>query len=130
MQPAVRRVRPGLAVLVVDDEQLVRESMRLLLAELGCVVHLADSTEAASRVAAACHVDLVLTDIVMPTMSGRELVEALQADRPHLRVLYMSGYTDDDVLRKGLHDPSIAFIQKPFTAENLATHVRKVLDAA
>jgi hypothetical protein len=75
-------------------------------------------------------VDLVLTDIVMPAMSGRELVEALQVKRPALRVLYMSGYTDDEVLRRGLNDPNTAFIQKPFTAENLATQVRKVLDAA
>jgi YesN/AraC family two-component response regulator len=73
-------------------------------------------------------VDLVLTDIVMPEMSGRELVEALHAGRPALRVLYMSGYTDDEIVRRGLHDPGMSFIQKPFTAENLAMQVRKALD--
>jgi two-component system, cell cycle sensor histidine kinase and response regulator CckA len=67
---------------------------------------------------------------VMPSMSGRELVEALQAARPALRVLYMSGYTDDEIIRRGLHDPGTSFIQKPFTADNLAIQVRKVLDAA
>jgi len=66
----------------------------------------------------------------MPAMSGRELVEALQTQRPDLRVLYMSGYTDDEIVRRGLHDPGMSFIQKPFTAENLAMLVRKVLDAA
>jgi FixJ family two-component response regulator len=66
----------------------------------------------------------------MPEMSGRELVDALHTDRPGLRVLYMSGYTDDEILRRGLKDPGMSFIQKPFTAENLAMQVRKVLDAA
>ena len=74
--------------------------------------------------------DLVLTDIVMRAMSGRELVEALQTQRPDLRVLYMSGYTDDEIVRRGLNDPGMSFIQKPFTAENLVMLVRKVLDAA
>ena len=54
----------------------------------------------------------------------------LRAERPTLRVLYMSGYTDDEIVRRGLHDPGVSFIQKPFTAENLAMQVRKVLDAA
>jgi FixJ family two-component response regulator len=66
----------------------------------------------------------------MPEMSGRELVEALHNRRPALRVLYMSGYTDDEIVRRGLNDPGMSFIQKPFTAENLATQVRKVLDIA
>jgi FixJ family two-component response regulator len=57
-------------------------------------------------------------------------VDALHTDRPGLRVLYMSGYTDDEILRRGLKDPGMSFIQKPFTAENLAMQVRKVLDAA
>lgn len=75
-------------------------------------------------------VDLVLTDIVMPEMSGRELVEALQTERPDLRVLYMPGYSGDEIVRRGLNDPGMSFIQKPFRAENLAMQVRKVLDAA
>jgi FixJ family two-component response regulator len=66
----------------------------------------------------------------MPAMSGRELVEALQTKRPLLRVLYMSGYTDDEIMRRGLHDSNTSFIQKPFTAETLAVQVRRVLDAA
>ena len=74
-------------------------------------------------------IDLVLTDIVMPAMSGRELVDALRTLRPEIRVLYMSGYTDDEILRRGLHDPHMSFIQKPFTSENLAMQIRKVLDA-
>ena len=73
-------------------------------------------------------IDLVLTDIVMPTMSGREMVDALRVKRPGVPVIYMSGYTDDEILRRGLHDPTMSFIQKPFTAEHLAMLVRKILD--
>ena len=83
--------------------------------------HGGDALQLASE-PARC-IDLVLTDIVMPAMSGRELVDALRSRRPELRVLYMSGYTDDEIVRRGLHDPNISFIQKPFTAENLCAVV-------
>ena len=65
----------------------------------------------------------------MPAMSGREMVEALRLQRPGVRVIYMSGYTDDEILRLGLQDPSMSFIQKPFTAEHLAMLVWKILDS-
>jgi DNA-binding NarL/FixJ family response regulator len=61
-------------------------------------------------------------------MSRREMVEALRASRLGLRVLYMSGYTDDEIVRRGLHAPTMSFIQKPFTADHLATLVRRILD--
>ena len=73
-------------------------------------------------------IDLVLTDLVMPGMSGRDLMQRLHRVRPRLRVLYMSGYTNDDILRRGLHDPSVWFLQKPFTGAELLTKVRQVLD--
>jgi CheY-like chemotaxis protein len=119
-------------ILLVEDDRSVRELVERVLRSRGYNVLAAQHGSAALDLAAARErsVDLVLTDIVMPAMSGRELVEALQVKRPALRVLYMSGYTDDEVLRRGLNDPNTAFIQKPFTAENLATQVRKVLDAA
>jgi DNA-binding NarL/FixJ family response regulator len=81
------------------------------------------------QLASQTHVDLVVTDMVMPEISGRELAEQLRAQRPDLRVLYMSGYTTDDIIRRGLLDPSTAFLQKPFTAERLAAAVRDALDA-
>jgi CheY-like chemotaxis protein len=119
-------------ILLVEDESSVRNLVERVLRSRGYDVLAAenggDALQLASDVDLA--VDLVLTDIVMPAMSGRELVEALQTDRPDLRVLYMSGYTDDEIVRRGLNDPGMSFIQKPFTAENLAMLVRKVLDAA
>jgi DNA-binding NarL/FixJ family response regulator len=74
-------------------------------------------------------VNLVLTDVVMPVLNGRELGEQLAAQRPGLRVLFMSGYTDDDVIRRGLMRPGSPFIQKPFLPGVLARKVREVLDA-
>ena len=119
-------------ILLVEDDTSVRKLVERVLKSRGYDVLAAedggDALQLASDVRLA--VDLVLTDIVMPQMSGRELVEALQTGRPALRVLYMSGYTDDEIVRRGLHDPGMSFIQKPFTAENLAMQVRKVLDAA
>jgi CheY-like chemotaxis protein len=119
-------------ILLVEDDSSVRNLVERVLKSRGYNVLSAQHGSAALKLASDRDraVDLVLTDIVMPAMSGRQLVEALQVERPRLRVIYMSGYTDDEVLRRGLHDPSTSFIQKPFTADNLATQVRKVLDAA
>jgi YesN/AraC family two-component response regulator len=75
-------------------------------------------------------IDLLLTDVVMPKMSGPELAKVLAAGRPTMRVLCMSGYTDDAVVRHGALEVGIAFIQKPFTAETLGTRVRQVLDSS
>jgi hypothetical protein len=74
-------------------------------------------------------VDLVLSDVVMPVLNGRELSERLAADRPEIRVLFMSGYTDDDIIRRGLLRPGAPFLQKPFMPVELSRKVREVLDA-
>jgi two-component system cell cycle sensor histidine kinase/response regulator CckA len=135
-QPAERDQSSPLAgtetILLVEDETSVRNLVERVLKSRGYHVLSAEHGDHALQLAADPErgVDLVLTDIVMPAMSGRELVEALQTSRPLLRVLYMSGYTDDEIMRRGLHDPSTSFIQKPFTAETLAVQVRRVLDAA
>jgi len=72
--------------------------------------------------------DLLLTDVVMPSMGGKELADALKNDFPGLMVLYMSGYTDDSIVQQGVLDEGIAFIQKPFSPAALIQKVRETLD--
>jgi PAS domain S-box-containing protein len=117
-------------ILLVEDDRAVRNLVERVLNSRGYKVLSAEHGVEALQLASARvgTVDLVLTDIVMPTMSGREMVEALRLQRPGIRVIYMSGYTDDEIVRRGLHDPTMSFIQKPFTAEHLSMLVRKILD--
>jgi CheY-like chemotaxis protein len=73
-------------------------------------------------------VDLVLTDVAMPGMSGRELADRLRQARPDVRVIFMSGYADDEIVRRGLLEPDQPFIQKPFTPEGLIRRVAELTD--
>ena len=73
-------------------------------------------------------IDLLLTDVVMPLMGGKELADKLRAERPGIKVLFTSGYTDEAIIRHGSLDPDTAFTQKPFSATDLALKVREVLE--
>ncbi len=119
-------------ILLVEDEDAVRRLVRDVLRFNGYKVLEAPggekALEAAERHAGAIH--LLLTDVVMGGMSGRELAERLRAERPDTRVLYMSGYTEDAIIRHGVLSSQTAFIGKPFTPLALAAKVREVLTAA
>jgi CheY-like chemotaxis protein len=118
-------------VLLVEDEQALRALARRVLEGSGYTVLEAANGDEALRVAAAHtgEIDLLVTDVVMPMMGGRELVERLGSTRPKTRVLYMSGYTDGDIVRRGLVQRTRSFVQKPFTAEQLSRKVREVLES-
>ncbi|MEQ1507177.1 MAG: ATP-binding protein [Myxococcota bacterium] len=124
-------IRPGSeTVLVVEDEELVRTAIVGILERRGYRVLTARSGAEALRTVAglAEPVHLLLTDVVMPGMSGRTLSEQLTLARPGLRTLFMSGYTDDAVVRNGVLGAERPFVQKPFTPDGLARKVREVLD--
>jgi CheY-like chemotaxis protein len=117
-------------VLVVEDERAVRYLVSTILSRAGYVVLEAASPEEADTFLndAGAAIDLLITDVVLPGESGPQLFDRAARNRSNLRVLYMSGYTDDAVSRDRLLAPGVAFIQKPFTAEDLARRVREVLD--
>jgi two-component system cell cycle sensor histidine kinase/response regulator CckA len=117
-------------VLLVEDEEPVREVTALMLLSLGYRVLTAPNGEEALRMAEADpeQVELLMTDVVMPGMGGRDLADALQALLPDLKVLFQSGYTGDTVIRQGILHTEVAFLQKPFTLETLSQKVREVLD--
>jgi CheY-like chemotaxis protein len=119
-------------VLLAEDEEQVRRMTRTILEMNGYHVLEASSGDEALATYKQHEgrIDLVITDVVMPQMSGRELAQSLEALRPGIKVLYVSGYTDDAIVRHGLLDEGIAFIQKPFTPEAFSRKVREVLDAA
>ena len=118
-------------VLLVEDDGLVRELARAILTMSGYKVLEASNGREALLMCEqqAGPIHLVLTDVVMPLMSGRQLHERLRAARPSLKAMFMSGYTEDAIFHQGVLDPGINFIQKPFSRGDLARAVRAVLDA-
>jgi DNA-binding response OmpR family regulator len=118
-------------VLLVEDEESVRELVHLTLVSRGYKVIEAENGEAGLRVAAECKepIDILITDVMMPGMGGRDLAKQLLELRPGIGVLYLSGYTEDAIATQGVVSPGTAFLQKPFTLQNLAKKVREVLRA-
>jgi PAS domain S-box-containing protein len=117
-------------VLLVEDQENVRRYVALVLESLGYRVLEADCGFQALNVAASCEgvIDLLLTDVVMPGMTGPALAQQLQQRVPGVKVLYMSGYTDDVAGRHGVLEPGAAYLQKPFGTDTLSLKVREVLE--
>jgi PAS domain S-box-containing protein len=117
-------------VLLVEDDRAVRDLLRLMLEGAGySVLHTGDVDDAIARCRNhAGTIHLLLTDVVMPKMSGPQLADAVSALRPGLKVLYMSGYTDEAILHHGVVDPALEFLEKPIRKSVLLDRVRSTLD--
>ena len=118
-------------ILVVEDEQMLRSLISRLLRKNGYkVFEAADGQDAANFIEEYdSHVDLLITDVVMPRMNGRKLAEIASLKHDKIRILFMSGYADDTLMQHGVFDRSQSYIQKPFSAEALCLRVREILQA-
>jgi two-component system, cell cycle sensor histidine kinase and response regulator CckA len=118
-------------IVLVEDDESVRNLVRVMLESKGYDVLAAAGAEEAEQLCAErpAGVDLLLSDVVMPGVNGRVPAERLTAVTPSLRVLFMSGYSDEAVYRHGEISPDASFIEKPFTDRTLARKVREVLDS-
>jgi len=124
------RTARRLSILLVEDDKLVREVTSQMLQRLGhSVVSAENGAEALKLVNSAEHVELLVTDVVMPWINGRELYERLTARFPDMAVVYVSGYTDNVILRKGVIEPGITLVRKPFSEEDLGAAIQSVMRA-
>ncbi len=130
IDPEGFRFGRGETILLVEDEEKIMEMVRMMLTTLNYGLLVASSPEDAIKLAQEFDgpIDLLLTDVVMPKMNGRQLQERLLAIRPDMRSLFMSGYTADVIAHQGVLDKGLHFIQKPFTMQGLANRLREVLD--
>ena len=131
MSSSTLSLRGSETILVAEDEDGVRSLTREVLEKCGYTVLEAANGEEALKVAEQHKgpLDLLLSDVVMPRMGGPELAQALLAKRPSVKVLYMSGYTDHPMVRRGVVNAGVAFLQKPFTPTVLVSRIREVLEA-
>ncbi|HEY3161059.1 MAG TPA: ATP-binding protein [Vicinamibacterales bacterium] len=118
------------AVLLVEDAPMIRRLARQIMVRAGyTVIEAGDANQAMDLVKTHSKIDVLLTDLIMPGPSGVELADQLKASRPGIRVLFMSGYTDNAIVRNGMLGESAAFLQKPFTPQELLRKLRNVIDA-
>jgi signal transduction histidine kinase/CheY-like chemotaxis protein len=131
--PAARLTLPArladTTILVVEDNEMVRDLLVHGLGGDGATVLAAATPDEAIRMLGELTgaIDLLVTDVVMPGMSGRELADRIRLERPDIRVLFMSGYTADEVIRQGVLEDQVEFIQKPFTPDHLTARLLKIL---
>jgi DNA-binding NtrC family response regulator len=126
-----RTLSPGTeTVLVVEDEEPLLKTCKAVLEEQGYTVLATRSPSGAVSLVRehAGEIHLLVTDVVMPEMNGRQLAERLQAVRPSMKCLFMSGYTADVIVHHGVLEEGVQFIEKPFAGKALAQKVREVLD--
>lgn len=130
-EKSLEELKGSETVLLVEDSQPVRDLGEMLLTEQGYRVLVAKNGADALAILEADNgpLDLLLTDVVMPEMNGKDLARRALDVHPEIRVLYMSGYTDEVIARRGVLEEGVQFIQKPFTAQGLASKVREVLEA-
>lgn len=116
-------------ILLVEDEEMVRKLAADILREQGYQVLVGENGQEAIRICTEHKgpIDLMLTDVVMPAMNGRRLAESVRPIQQNMKVVYMSGYTDDAIVHHGVLEPGTNFIEKPFTAETLTSKIREVL---
>ncbi|MEX0750886.1 MAG: PAS domain S-box protein [Dehalococcoidia bacterium] len=118
-------------ILLVEDEAGVRKSASRALRQLGyCVIEAADGNEGLAAATATPTISLIITDLVMPQLGGKELAQRLTKSHPGIRILFLSGYTDDAAIRAGISEHAVDFLAKPFSPSALAQKVRDMLDRA
>jgi signal transduction histidine kinase len=131
LPPADQKTHGSETILVVEDEEVVRQLICTVLGEAGYEILQAESPEAALELAHERKkpIHLLVTDIVMPGMNGPALARALSEHQPSLKILYVSGYSDNDISAHGVVDPGLVVLQKPFTQQSLSRKVRELLDS-
>ena len=131
-ETAISLSRGGEAILLVEDEDAVREVVCRMLKQCGYTV-LSASLPGEALALIERHrgpISLLVTDVVMPEMGGRELAERVVRSRPGIKVLYISGYADDAIAHRRIQEPGMMFLPKPFTSVFLSRKVREALDAS
>ncbi len=128
---ATPRPRGNETILLVEDENSIRLTTAMFLSDLGYEMLSAESPEEAVDLVAGRdgEIDLLITDVVMPGMSGRDLAVKLEETRPNMRCLYVSGYTANVIADRGIFDSDVNFLPKPFSRDDIAKKVREILDS-
>lgn len=117
-------------ILLVEDEEKLRELVETVLVASGFNVITASNGKEGLRTVEEGNlkdIDLILTDVIMPHMSGKQMVDLLKPQLPNTKIVFMSGYTDDALAPHGVLEPDIELIEKPFLAKNLVTRIREIL---